>query len=101
VKELNLRFDGDHMVASGSIDQIDERRQQRRLPASAAAGDEHQAFRFTAERLHFTRQPQLICGNGTRRHHPEDEAGTAMVAERHAAHTADLRHVDQPVGGRR
>ena len=49
-------FGGDHMVAAGAVDEIDERREQRRLAAAAHAGHQDQAVSLGAERLHFRRQ---------------------------------------------
>ena len=53
VHEVDLRFDGDDVVAARPVDQIHERREQRRPAAVAAAGDEDEAVRLAAERLHL------------------------------------------------
>ena len=99
VDQANLPFQRDHELGALAVDQVDERRHQRRLAAGARAGDEHEALRFGGERLHFAREAQLLRGRGARGDHPQHQAGTAMIGERGAANAAELRVLLEPLGG--
>ena len=99
VHESDLRFDRDQVLAARAIDQIDEGVQQRRFAARAGTGNQDEAIRLLAERLHFGGEPELLDRDRARWEHPEEDARPAVIAERQAAHTANFRHVAQPLHG--
>jgi hypothetical protein len=98
VDDVDLALDGDDVIATGLVDLIDERRQQRALAARPRTGHEHEPFRLDRQRLHRAGQAELIHRHRSRRHQPEDAARAAVIAETEAADAADDIDVAEPLG---
>ena len=86
------------MVVAGAVDHVDERVEQRRLAARPRSRDDDQAVGLAAERLDLGTEPDFVRGAHVGRGQMEDEAGTRLVVERHAAHASDSGNGAGPLG---
>jgi len=98
VCELDLALDGDDVVAARLVDQVDEGRDERRLPARPRAGHQDQPLGLGRQRLDLAREPKLVGRRGPGGDDPEDAARAAMVAEALAPDAAHLGHLRHPLG---
>ena len=97
--DVDLPLDRDHVVAARAVHQVDERRDERPLPARARTGHEDDPFRLERQRLDLTREPELFGRDRTRRHQPEHAPRPSMIVEAHAPDAADALDVANPLGG--
>jgi len=99
VHDIDFVFDRDHVIAPRAVHQVDERRDHRALAAQARSRDEHDAFGFDRQRLHFAGEAELLGRDRADRHHAEHAAGAAMIAEAQAPHASDAFEIGDPLGG--
>ena len=91
VHELDLVLDRDDVIAARAVDQIDERRDERRLAARAAAATSTRPSASAHSPWISRDSPSCSAEIARRRNHAEDAAGAAMIAERDAADAARRR----------
>ncbi len=99
VDDVDFALDRDDMITPRPVDQIDKCGYERPLAAPTRARDEHQTFGLDHQRLDFPPEGELVRRCGAAGHQLEDSAGTALVAEAHAADAAHVLELADPVDG--
>ena len=82
MEDLDRVLDRDDVLPARPVDEVDHRRERRRLPGAGRACDEDQAAVPLGEPLHSGRQLELRERGHGLRDHAEREGGRAALAER-------------------
>src|SRR5213075_2726607 len=80
--ELDRIFNGDDVQRARFVDQLDDRRERRRLAAARRAGDENESAANLRDAPHLIGKTELLDGHDLRRDDAEHHACAALLAEK-------------------